>query len=44
MSGEILIGPNAVPALAKEAYKYRDVKLNDLKEAISSKPIRMMVS
>lgn len=34
VDGEVLVGPNAVLALAREGYRHRDVNANDLRETL----------
>jgi (S)-2-hydroxyglutarate dehydrogenase len=37
VDGEVLVGPNAVLALAREGYRWRDVSTTDLREIIASR-------
>ena len=40
---EVLVGPNAVPALAREGYRWRDVDLGDLRSVLSWPGTRRLV-
>ena len=35
VDGEVMVGPNAVLALAREGYRWRDVSLADLRDAVA---------
>ena len=34
MNGDVWIGPNAVPAFAREGYSYRDINFKDMFETM----------
>lgn len=40
VDGEVLVGPNAVLALAREGYRWRDVSVGDLREIFGSRGFR----
>ncbi len=40
VDGEVMVGPNAVLALAREGYRWRDVSLRDLREVVGSPGFR----
>ncbi len=40
--GEVLVGPNAVLALAREGYRRRDVRLRDVRDAVAWPGFRRM--
>ena len=44
IDGEVLVGPNAVPALAFEGYTWRDVSLADLRRIIAWEGTRRMAA
>jgi L-2-hydroxyglutarate oxidase LhgO len=44
VDGEVLVGPNAVLALAREGYTWRDVSLSDLRDILTWPGTRRMVA
>jgi L-2-hydroxyglutarate oxidase len=42
VDGEVLVGPNAVLALAREGYRWRDIRLDDLADTLRWRGFRRM--